>query len=159
MLFNLGCYSLNQDEPLLYLISLKNHFPYKSRMAASASWLTRLLNSSRSFPAPRARLLFPSVFLFVLKLSLSLRVSRRAWSDGLLSEKQVLLPVSDFQSQGWVLPSVSFRCIWWKCSVVTRTCLQIRVSPVSGRVLAPGPVWTLCTLFISRLINQRLLCY
>ena len=137
MLFNLGCYSLNQDEPLLYLISLKNHFPYKSRMAASASWLTRLLNSSRSFPAPRARLLFPSVFLFILKLSLSLRVSRRAWSDGLLSEKQVLLPVSDFQSQGWVLPSVSFRCIWWNALL-----LHARVYR-SEFLLSQGECWPL----------------
>lgn len=49
MLFNLGCYSLNQDEPLLYLISLKNHFPYKSRMAASASSLTRVFTSLKLF--------------------------------------------------------------------------------------------------------------
>ena len=102
MLFNSSCYSLNRDEPLLYLISLKHRFPCKSRMAASASGLTRVFPSLRLFVqllAPRARCFSPLSSWFVLKLSLSFLISQRVRSNSLLSEKQVLFPVSELSVQ------------------------------------------------------------
>lgn len=71
-------------------------------MAASASGLTRVFTSLRllvELLAPRARCFSPLSSWFVLKLSLSFLISQRVRSNSLLSEKQVLFPVSELSVQ------------------------------------------------------------
>lgn len=84
------CYSLTQDEPLLYLISLKNYFPYKNRMAACISSLIRIFTSLKLFTWLSCSLAWwfcPLSFWFILKLSLSFLISQRVWSDNLLLDE------------------------------------------------------------------------